>query len=155
MMRISIGLSYKTKSFFSWLIRLYQKTKYSHTYIRIETRTFDLILDATSRGVSLKNYKDFTKNNNIIEEKILDQQFLNEDDFASIVIPLLGKKYGYITILGILLKNFGIKGIGKDGNKSFICSELVARVLEKYIGIDTGTFDYITPKDIELLLELL
>lgn len=154
-MRISIGLSTRAKSIFSWLIRLYQKTKYSHTYIRIEMKSFDLVLDATAHGVTIRNYKDFKKKNKIIEEKVLDQQFISPDDLANTAVPFLGKKYGYLTLLGILLKDLGIKNIGNDGTKSFICSELVARVLEKYIGIDTGSFDYITPKDIEILMELL
>lgn len=153
-MILSIGLSTK-KTIFSWLIRLYQGTKYSHAYIRIETNGHNLVLDATIKGVTIRNYEDFDKKNKIIKEKRLDSKYLNIEQLSSIVVPFLGKSYGYLTILGILFKNIGIKGIGQDGNKTFICSELVARVLERYIGLDHGKFDYMTPKHIEILMERL
>lgn len=144
---MKVGLS-RPRGFapLSYLIRLFLGTSYSHTYVEID----EVIYHATGRGVVKADKNKFLKKNKVVKE----YEF-NVDKVEVLLICLLyvGKKYGYLTLLGILLKEmFGIK-IGNDDNKTFICSEFVGMILEIVFDVELGDQNYFTPKDIEEKIE--
>lgn len=162
---IEIGLSSpKRFSIIAKLIQLCLGTNYNHVYIRIG----DFIYQATGRGVHKLIDASFIRYNDIHKVHHID---LDPDVAKLICEYYLGKNYGYLTILGIcskmvaenltlkilspalhLLSRLG-KNLGKDGPKSFICSELAAYIIEAYTGETIYEKDYVTPRDIEEKLE--
>jgi len=146
---MKIGLSYHTGfAPVSKLIRWWQGTSYSHTYIQIG----DTIYHATGKGVNSVHKSEFNKHNTTVKEYEFNDV---DNDLARLICILhMGKSYGYITLLGIFLRDIlGIKTIGMDDNRTFICSELVGMVLELVLDVELGDQNYFTPKDIEEKLE--
>ena len=143
MKKIKIGFSKpKGKWFpiFSWLIRLYEKTPYSHVYVRWGTRVgFGICYHAASHFVHFLSDLIFLKKVYVIEEfefEIDDQHF---DQVLMFCLENCGREYGLLEVLGIpimdllkLEKNPFGEGEGKQ-----YCAQLVARVLT-VMGDETG-----------------
>lgn len=69
----------------------------------------------------------------------------------------LGKKYSFWGMIASTVSIFRKLGIGKDGDKSFICSEFTFRFLEEALGVDIiptgrGFDDYVCPEVMEGVL---
>lgn len=135
----------KQFKFFSWAIQKVLKTKYSHTYLLFEVKSTGqkVIYQATAKGVNCLEYDSFKKDNIILDEIIITDE---EGRVAALrfCIEQLGKPYSLSAVFSILFNiHFG------DGQKSFICSELVARALN----LPTDRPDLVTPRDIREYLE--
>lgn len=142
---MTIGLSYH-KGFapLSKLIRWWQGTSYSHTYIQLGNKVWH----ATGKGVHIISKEEFLKNNVTVKEYYFDN--VDSDLVEIICTSHSGKKYGFVSILGIFIRDtIGIKLIGSDDNQTFICSELVGLVLELVLEVELGDQNYFTPRDIE------
>lgn len=156
---IIIGFS-NSKGFkpFSWLIRLFEGTNISHTYLKLSNRHFnDYDIYQASKGmVNHIVESNFLEDNNVIAEFSLP---ISSEEKMSILNDIryrLGKPYSMTTVLGIFLSKLGIKWAALyDGDKGYICSELVARILKASgkmpIDID---MDKATPRDLYKLCDL-
>lgn len=128
----------------SFIIQKFMKTKFSHTYLVFDVQSTGqkVMYHATRKGVHCLEYETFKKDNIIITE--IDVPLENRTESLRFCINHLGKAYSFITLLAILLNiRFG------DGEKSFICSELVARSLN----LEVKNLDTVTPLEIKNLLK--
>ena len=157
-MKLIIGFS-QAKGFkpFSWVIRWFDGTPYSHAYIRTVSDYYDDV-DVYQASKGMVNHllePTFLEHNNIIAEFFVD---VSKEDKKTIIKYLrdrLGRPYSISAVIGIFLAKYGIK-INKlfDGENGYICSELVARVLAFEGSIPYGIdFDKITPKQLYELCE--
>jgi hypothetical protein len=151
-MKIYVGFSDRKKwAIGSAAIKWYQGTDYSHTYIRfVDTETGkDVVFQASFGWTNLISWENFQKDNDVKFEKSFN---IGKDQSLKLrnwVIDNLHKKYGYATLLGIILcDKFSICGIGDDDTKRFICSELVSEILDILNIIDLPNKDYVTPKQL-------
>jgi len=158
MRKITVGFSRpKGKIFpvFSWAIRAYQGwTDYSHTYVKFTSSSLgrDIVYQASGLQVNFIGSKLFYDHVHVIDEfefEVTDEAYKKVMQFC---IDNAGKPYSMRDIFAILLK------IDKllDGNKKFICSELVAHILQDCINISCEKAPgLVTPKDLYSLLKSL
>lgn len=143
---------------FSWAIKWFDSTEYSHAYIKLNNRHFSDydIYQASKGSVNHIVEKTFLEENEVIAEFSLPIDSAEKMKLINIIRYKLGRKYSYITVLGIFLARFGIKWKALfDGENGYICSELIARVLKSSgkmpIDIDV---DKATPKQLFELCDL-
>lgn len=137
MRKIRIGFSRPLKKkfpIFSWLIRLYEGTPYSHVYIRWETKYgLDICYHAASLFLHFLSDGCFKKEIEVVEEfsfDISDSQF---DEFMKFCLETCGQDYGLLEVFGIPLMDLlklSHNPFGKGTDKEF-CAELVVRALGK------------------------
>lgn len=121
----------------SALIKWYQGgTKYSHVLI---INHDDMVFQASHGWVHCLHLDNFLKENVIIDLfTVSDDQV--DYEFAK---KQVGKKYGFLQLIRIALKYlFGLRLID-NGNKRFICSEYVGKVLKL-----SWVNDYTTPEEL-------
>ena len=115
-----------------------QRTKYSHYAIGFTSITGEyLVLDATSKNVAIRSSEHFLKHYKIINEITLSIEYPIED-FMAWYEPLLGERYGYLQLLGVILKTRKLR-------EGIICNELVLRLLRRFYGLWD---DYIDVRDL-------
>lgn len=155
MNNLIVGFS-KAKSrtaFVSHLIRLFQKTPFSHTYLTFYSQKYDrwLVYQASKTAVNFMEYNHFLENNIIVDEfniPITEEQHKSAITYA---IDTVGRPYSLKALIGFAFELFGYKPkwLLDNGEKAFICSELVVRTLEVS---DIITYfenpDYVTPKEL-------
>ena len=140
---------------FSWLIMLYQWTRFSHTYVVFQTSNIlndDTVFQSSKGMVNAMSYTVFKKENFPIDEYIFE---ISTDTYNTILNELhgtMGTKYGTMQNVGILyvdfMKLFG-KRVRNPWKKGYNCSELVyIHVLRHlYPDLDEDP-DLITPEDV-------
>lgn len=135
MKTITIGFSKpKNKLFpiFSWLIRLYERTPYSHCYLRWETSYGPKICyHAAHTSLHFLSQRQFDKEIKVVEEFTIT---IPESRYGRVVkycLETCGQSYGLREVFGIAIsEGLGIKwNILKTGEKEQFCAELVYRVL--------------------------
>lgn len=153
---IIIGFS-KAKGFkpFSWLIQRFEKTPYSHVYIKVYSKHFgDYDIYQASKGfVNHLTESVFLEHNEVVREFILEcKSKLTLIDYCR---KKLGIPYSLLSLFGIFLRRFGIKSkLFSDKDKAYICSELAAKILiECNIAHLQEDLDYITPKQLYEIIE--
>jgi hypothetical protein len=164
MRTIIVGFSKSKKRFAigSWLIRLYQLTKFSHTYIRLpvgDRWPSDKIIQASDGLVNHMSFTQFEKRAEIIEEfeiEVTDEEYHNLT--RNYLHELAGARYGFKQNIGIVFvhiaKLLGYKNCKNPWPQGFNCSEFVVHCLKsklpKYFGhLDPDT---VTPKEVFLAL---
>lgn len=142
-MKISIGFSRpKSKwAIVSGLIRLFQGgTEFSHTYLKFHFDKLerDMIFEAAHLSVHFQEYNNWKQD----KIEVLDIPIEVDDERSKKIVRFCfdncNKKYGLMTLICFPLHLI----IGRDGDKSFICSELVADAL------DMNMDEFSTPKEI-------
>ncbi len=133
-----------SNSLISRLIRWYLGTPYSHVALIVESESIgrSLVYEANWSGVVFKNMPTWAKKNEVIYCHDIDISKRRLSELFTFCIDNLGKKYGYVTLLSILFKGKG------DGDRTFICSELLYRALEDEMKHVHKRSDLVTPKDI-------
>jgi hypothetical protein len=125
----------------AWLIKVYQKTEYSHVLI-IDG---DLVYQASHGLVNCMYIDNFLKDNVIIDrfdvpDSAVDMTFVKKQ---------LGVGYAVRQLIAIAVKYVtGIKLFSNHADAKFICSEFVGQAL-RLPWID----DYSTPKEIAAYLK--
>lgn len=133
----------------SWLIKKFLGTSYSHASISFYDDCIDrqLVYEASHGEVHQIEFMNWQETNEIIYSFPLNKTDEEFNDLYRFCVDNCNKPYGSFTLLGILIKEkLGFGKIGEDGNKKFICSELVAKALK------LSDNDYTTPKDLENLI---
>jgi hypothetical protein len=144
MVKITVGFSRPrnmTLPVFSWAIRAFEGTKYSHVFLRWESKSGpEVVYEASGSRVRFMNGKYFDE----IAETIDTFDFLiSSDDYRRLirfVMTNVGVRYGVKQVLGIALKRiFGLKkNPFADGKESQVCSETVAYFLKDVLGYKLG-----------------
>jgi len=145
-------------------IMLVEGTTYSHAYIKVYNKHFnDIDIYQASKGmVNHITEKVFLQHNEIIKEYKIPISQSKKLETVNFLRQRLGLPYSIRTMLAIFiigrLKKIGIKWslFNKmfDGEKAYICSELVARVLKDCNIIPVNIeVDKATPKQVMTILE--
>ena len=159
-----IGFSKSKKKFpiASWLIRLYQMTPFSHTYIRIKPRIFttDDIIHASEGKVLRMSETQFDKRHEVVEE--FHMQI--EDDLYMEILDVMheasGDDYGIMQNVGIIYVDIArILGfrVVNPFQTGWNCSEFVVTILKKIHPKDFQHLDQntVTPKELYDILKIL
>jgi hypothetical protein len=146
--KITIGFS-KPKGFFkpySWLIRAFLRTPYSHVYCkhRSEKYNLDLIYQASGIQVNFMSGKQFNKDAITVAEFSFDISEEQFDEYMAFAIGESGAHYSKIKPFEIVFK----KDFDKETGPQWVCSTLVAKVCKDYLSDKTVDLDYANPKDI-------
>lgn len=149
MKKLRIGFSKpkdKWLPIFSWAIRLYEGTPYSHVYIRWQTKWNTwLCYHAASVMIHFLGESSFAKHLTIVEEfefEITDSQF---DRLMSFCTKYVGEDYALFEVLMIPVWDFlskrgqTVPTLANSTNKQY-CAELVMRALAEMDG-ENLTFD--------------
>lgn len=157
-MNIIIGFS---KSLSPWkigskAIQEGEKRNYSHVYIRYSdpTTNVNLICQASHGLVNEMATDIFLTHNVIVKEYNIKLNFTEFVEILTFLRKNLGKPYSKLQLVFIGIKkllHFEVRVSNNDS--SFICSELAGRVCQ-ILGIEIkDKLDYVTPSDIDFLLE--
>lgn len=108
-------------------IMYFTKSKYSHVGIIVD----DLIYHATGDGVNVKAVPEFLKTH--VFEFVFDiTKYVNNPSYAlGWCDGNLGKDYSESQLMAIMLKPFRQFGFFNDDDSEMICSEFVARFIQK------------------------
>ena len=123
----------------SWLICLVERTKFSHAYIKIRAESLDrtLIYQATGVGVYFIGEEQFLHHAKPIEEYEFEISDVAKKAFLQKAIDNTGLPYSRMQVLGIAVMRicslFGkkISNPFKNGNKAYVCCELVDAALSE------------------------
>jgi len=154
MKTIRIGFSTPKKfKLSSAMIRLYEKTKYSHVFIVMAGSNklpFEKVFQASHGDVNCMTYEMFKEDNKIFAEYSIS---IDESTYYSVATWLwfqLQKPYSIMQLVRIV---FNVK-IKQNNDSAFICSELAGRLLEQFIGVNISkALDYLGLNDIKEILD--
>lgn len=158
MKNIVIGFSKpkdKILPWFSWAIRLFEQTPYSHVYLHIALPGIDEVMTFQASGLSVnivgKEYFNAKEQPVYEYEMIGELSDENHKKLLNFCFANSGKPYGVMEILHIMWsKIFKIKAQKETINQtSWVCSEIIAALLENVL--DSGmTIDFTQamPKDV-------
>jgi hypothetical protein len=154
---ITIGFSRPKGRLFpwgSWLIRLHQRTPYSHCYIRFYSETLNrtLVYEAVGGGVRFINVDLWSKNAEEIASFTLKVKRCNSVHLLQYCVDHAGYEYGWAQNIGLFLAN--VFGWSKNPwRKGKNCSEALADILELE-GYKLGkSHDLASPRDIYEMLK--
>ena len=113
-------------------------TNFSHTFVRIRSKSIDrdLIYQATSSGVHFVGSVLFESSAQVVEEYQIPVSDEDRKRLLRWAVDNAGKPYGYLQLLGIgLIRLAKIVGINignpfSNGDKAYVCCELVAEALQ-------------------------
>jgi hypothetical protein len=148
-MKIIIGASRNCK-IGSKLLQWWMGTSYSHVYARwfLDAQEREVVYQASHGMVHFKEFRNFQKENTIVQEfelLISDKQFKR---FSQKCIDLAGQPYSKLELAQIFF--YDVTGSSKEcvDRHGYICSELMCELLED-LGYRFNKPKYlVTPKDI-------
>jgi len=144
----------------SWAIRKFMGTPYSHVYVRIPSASIgrDLIYEASGTTVHFSGGAQFAEHSRVVKEYELSVTPEAKVAMFRFAIDNLEKPYGTCELVGFAwvraCARFGWKVKNPCGDKGskYVCSELVAAVLED-LGYDLGDeLSSLTPRDVDEFL---
>ena len=152
MYHVTIGFS-KSKKFFpvgSWVIRLYQRTPYSHVYIKFYSESLErsIIYEAVGQGVRFIGNKAWGKFAEPVSEFKIS---VSKDQYVELMrfcVDTSGLPYSYTQNLGIFLANLFKLKTNPLNSKGYNCSEVIANILSKQGYEFKKDLNLITPKEI-------
>lgn len=144
---------------FSWAIRLYEGTEFSHTYLEFDTKRIfndDTIFQSSKGMVNYMSKSVFLTENAVVNEFEFE---LPEEIYRDMRIELhanAGLKYALMQNVGVIITDIA-KFFGKEmknpWKKGYNCSELVYKHVIKYLYPEEKRDpDLITPKEVFELL---
>jgi hypothetical protein len=157
-MKLVVGFSRPRSGFvpFAKAIMWFEGTDYSHVYLKFKSDSLNrtIIYQASSTMVNFMGSNVFDGHAQIVAEYEIEIPEDSRVALMQMLIDRAGMPYGIKEVIGIFFyKTLGWK-IFQDGEKSFVCSELVARIL--YGLAIPGNFshlDFVTPKDIRSFVD--
>jgi len=157
MEQITIGFSKPQNRSFpiaSWLVRWYQKTEYSHVFLKFSSETLnrEIIYEAVGQGIRFVGNNEWKVYAKEIKSYTIDVQRCNYITIMQYCIDHAGMEYGYLQNIGIVLADWlGLKKNPFKSGKN--CSELLADILRVEGYFLDKEVNLITPKDIDELLQ--
>lgn len=159
MKTIKIGFSRPKSGFkpFSWAIRWYLSTAYSHTYLDFYSNNLDrsIIYEAIGGGVRFIGQKQWLKYSFVTAEfeiELTDEEYKN---IISYCIDQAGFPYSFLQNVGIFIADMLKLKKNPFGKKGSNCSEEIGKILELKGCKFSKDLNLLTPKDIyEGLLSL-
>ncbi len=159
---IYVGLSYpKFFKIGAWLISKWINRPYSHAYIRFSKGTISSTVYQASHGmVHFKTQENFLKDNITVREFCIEVTEEQKINILQHCMDLAGEKYGYLELVKIfildILNWLKIKVPDTYDGPGYICSELVADILEQTLNVVWNKPTYLLkPSDIEEKLKCL
>lgn len=114
---------------FSRFVRLIERSEFSHVAFYFYNQ--NIVVHSTHYRLNAESISLFTDKNQIMKHICVELDSYRSYKLKRFIYENLGKKYGYLTILGVLISRiFKIKNPLADGDKTFFCSEMVARGLK-------------------------
>ncbi len=159
MKTITLGFS-KPKGFkvFSFLIRKFEDTPYSHSYVIINSEYIErrYVFQASGTTVNYESLDNFLAHADPISEFEFE---IDEEKYKEILrycIDNANKSYSLRSIVQIVWKRlFGSRLLRGDNNAKFICSELAYEVLKRITDVPAVNPDLVTPKELyEICVDL-
>lgn len=124
---------------FSWIIRIVQKTKYSHQAIQVG----DTIFDATIHGVNSFGISEYRKKYQLIKKIKLKHDLRMEGDVYSWIWKYRHVKYSIAQNIGLGLRYLKViksNPFGSDSHQ-IVCSELAILFMDMFCSIDIEDSD--------------
>lgn len=142
----------------AWIIKTRIGREYDHVAVRVDTGPIGLydIYQASHGSVNIIENENFQRENNILKTVKLEGDREAMLRVLRFLKKQTGKTYSVWGAIACTVRPLRMIGLGKDGDKSFICSEYGMRALEEFVGkkLYTGLdADYVDPEDFELFLE--
>ena len=168
MRTLTIGFSTNKSKFniLSFLIRCFQRTEYSHVYVKVHSSYWNknIIYQSSGTAVNMMTEEVFLHKAKIIKEYEIQVEDHIYKDVVGYAIDQCGIKYGFPQLLGIIAVE-AVSLVGKNienpWGSGYICSELVAKMLKKasevfqmdyYLEQNKLTYNTITPKHIDRIM---
>lgn len=146
MARVCIGFSEPVKTKLgAEIIKWWMGTEFSHVYLKLYSPYTDLwlIYHASHGMVHLREASNFYKENLPVAEFEMEIEPIRLRNTIKIAQQLCGQPYGYLGLVKLVLrKKFKISG---DGDRSFHCSELIARLFPELTEYCKLSNDFIEP----------
>jgi uncharacterized protein YjhX (UPF0386 family) len=162
-MKIVIGLSTpRKKGVLSRIVQSWGGTKFSHAFIEIRSSYLregnQIIYHASGTCVKIESADNFEKDNVVVKSYDLPIDRKIKRKIMNFAISRTGRPYNVLQLLGFVvmrLRNkLGFKGGNPWGGGGYVCTELVAELLNDHLGIAVRKdFDDVTLNDIEIILE--
>jgi len=146
-MRIKVIFTTKEYNPFSWVIRFFDSSDFSHAAFLVEYEVHNkknYIIHASGTNVHKTYVNDFK--DKIVQTIDLELSINEISGALNLFNMYMHTKFDFMSIIGIgfnrILRVFGykIKNIFADQQKTLFCSEFVAIVL-KQIGVDLKDFN--------------
>lgn len=156
MREVTVGFSKprgKIFPIFSWIIRWFQGTSYSHVYVKHMTKYgIEIVYQASGAQVNFVSGAIFEDHNVVLSEFYFNIHDITFDNYMKYCINNAGRPYSVLQALGILLRDFFDLESNPFGNgkNSYVCSELVGEILADMSGVilQEPTLELLTPRDI-------
>lgn len=148
---ITVGFSRSKKRFpiGSWIIRLYDRTSYSHVYLKFHSESLNRVLIYEAVGSGLRFIGSKAWESHAVEVASFDVEVIkgNYLHLLQYCVDNAGTEYGFMQNIGIPLSRLlGLKSNPFQSGKN--CSEVVGEIL-KHEGYKLPHNDnLVTPKDI-------
>ncbi len=148
----NIVLGFSTPKFWnpvSWLVRLFTKSKASHTWVAYHDPTLgiDVVAEAHEFGFRIIRYDKFIKRNNIVAIFRLDHP---PHAVMRKMAAWLGTMYDFAGLFGMTInligRYFGLKALKNPSHSvdAVFCSESVVRVLQE---LNPGKYKELDPNN--------
>ncbi len=163
--RVGFSRSRHWYALFSHLIRWVECRPYSHVYVEMKDPGVgeDVVMQASKGMVNMFHMEHFNANNVVTHFFTLQ---LTQAEYLWVwryFIKRMGLPYGTNQIFGIFLKKlFRLTGVTRDGEKTFVCSEIIFRLMyikmrrdrkvmsARYLNLDP---DEATPSDVDSAID--
>jgi len=161
MSKLIIGFStHKKFTILGSIIKLVEKTEFSHVYVKLYSESLDryLIYQASGLIVNFVGEDIFYAKNKDIATFSLDITKEQQVKLLQKAVDNCGKPYGVADLFGIGWVRLGsllgkkFKNPFADHGKTYICSELASTLLLE-LGFNFNNLDDITPRDLFKKLE--
>lgn len=129
---IALFTKHRKFSLFSWLIQVFEGSRFSHVAIMYKDRLTDtwLVAHSTRFRLNVMSLENFQRENEIIEQVYIKKELTLKLQFLDFLYKNLGAEYGYATVVGVLFARiFKIKNPFRDNDKTLVCSEFVIKAL--------------------------
>ena len=140
---------------FSWLIRLFLWTPYSHVYIRFHSDAYDsdLVFQASSLQVNFYAWSVFQAKEDVIKEFVIPVTSETKLSVIKFAMANVGQPYNLTGALGVaivwLAMRFGFRIANPISGAGDFCSQIAGQILNELMGQHINLpLDVITPKDI-------
>lgn len=164
-MKIIIGFS-RAKSPYAILskaIMWAESTPFSHVYLKVTSLEIDeeVIFQASGLKVNIENTLSFNEHSQPVEEYEVDVSEETIKQIWKFIYDNLGKSYSHKAFIGLgfvrLCAIFGHHAHNpfKDGEYTYVCSELVAFVLKDYLKYKIDEPEDMLPIDVNNIINYL